>query len=123
MRPVKPATAWPSKGKGERGKGKSPVRGAFRACAFPLYSLQRRRRDFTGHVVADFIALSMPVKLPHADRYAHAACGVVAAASALGEIDVAGLVVAAEVTAADHAHAHAPVDLGVVVGGVVAILT
>ena len=28
--------------------------------AFPLYSLQRRRRDLTGHAVADFTFLETP---------------------------------------------------------------
>src|SRR5690348_3383906 len=56
-----------------------------------------------------------------ADGDADAAARLVAAAEGLGDVDRAGLVVAAEAAAAGHAHADAAVDLWLVVGGVVAV--
>src|ERR1700743_2147826 len=40
--------------KEERVKGKSKKAASYCMPAFPIYSLQRRRRDLTGHTVADF---------------------------------------------------------------------
>src|SRR3546814_17966956 len=67
------------------------------------------------------IAASMtaPVEVAGAcaDRDADAAAGMVAAAEGLAQVHRAGLVIAADMVAAHHAHADAAVHLWLVVGG------
>ena len=80
--------------------------------------LPRRRADAA--VKDGRIAAIGFVDASEGDRVIDAAGRVVAVAERLGEVDGAGLVVAVEVTSGDHAGSNAAVDLGLVVGGVVA---